>query len=190
MDAINCRFEETDHIYYMDDVPVPSVTGVLKDAGLINTDFFTEWGRSRGSVVHKATEFYDEGDLNEEELDPLVVGYVEAWKKFRREFEFEIHEMEKQMYHPTARFAGTLDRVGLIRGDRAIADIKTGQLTPVVGLQLTGYADLYQAETGNIIQKLFGVQLKENGTYAVKTYILDFAAWRAALTLAHWKREV
>jgi len=187
----NCRFIEESHTYYMDDVPVPSVTQALVDAGIINTEFFTAWGRMRGSAVHKATELYDQDDLNEETLDPAISGYLEAWKRFRREFRLEIEEIELEMYHPGSKYAGTLDRAGVGHNgkDRVIVDIKTGVLTRAVGLQLTGYADLYQEMTGKIVNKIYGVQLKEDGSYRMRMDPLDFATWRGVLAVSQWKNE-
>ena len=187
-DPINCRFDEETHTYFMDDVPVPSVTQALVESGIINTDFFNDWGRWRGSTVHKITQLYDENDLAESSVDPDLVGYLEAWKKFKREFPSEIEGIEVELYHATAKYGGCLDRVGVGQGGNFILDIKTGPLTRAVGLQLTGYADAYESQTGFNILNLYGVQIKEDGTYKMKTYRLEYVAWRAALTVCHWKR--
>ena len=188
-EPINCRFDEASHTYYMDDVPVPSVTQALVESGIINTEFFNDWGRWRGSTVHKITQLYDENDLVEDSVDPDLVGYLDAWKKFKREFAFDIRGIEVELYHSTAKYGGCLDRVGIVaQGGGGILDIKTGPLTRAVGLQLTGYADAYESHTGIAVNHLYGVQIKEDGTYKMKTYGLEFVAWRAALTVCHWRR--
>lgn len=192
-ETVNCRFEEDGHQYFMDDYPVPGVTNAMQDAGVVDTTWFTEWARDRGSKVHKITEYYDEGDLAEESVDPALRGYLEAWKRFRREYEFRIEAIELEVYHPTAMYGGTLDRLGICGKTnvqlKTIVDIKSGPVQRATGLQLTGYADAYQAMTGDFVHKIMGVQLKQDGTYKITPFTLDFMTWRAVLTISNWKRE-
>ena len=37
-----CKLDEKTHLYTIDDKPADGVTSVLKDNGLINTDWYTE----------------------------------------------------------------------------------------------------------------------------------------------------
>jgi hypothetical protein len=48
---------------------LPSVTTILKSVGLIDASFYTIEGRERGSAVHLACEYFDQGDLDEDTLE-------------------------------------------------------------------------------------------------------------------------
>jgi hypothetical protein len=183
------QFEEETHTYTVGDVPVISVTQALVEAGLVDTKWFTDFGRRRGSAVHKAIEFMLDGSLDLNSIDPKISGYLDAYRAFAEDTGFEVLEVERKVWSPTRRYAGTLDQVGDLNHRRAIVDVKTGKLEPATGIQLTGYADAYQEETGLVVSKLIGLQLNVDGTYKMKQYIVDFSTWRAVLQVAWWKRE-
>lgn len=183
------EFDEETHTYTAGDVPVISVTQALGLAGLVDTKFFTDFGRRRGSAVHRAIEFLVDGSLDLNSIDPKISGYLDAYRAFAEDTGFEVLEVERRVWSPTRRFAGTLDQIGNLNGRRAIVDVKTGKLMPVTGLQLTGYADAYQEETKQLVSRLIGLQLNVDGTYRMKQYIVDFSTWRAVLQVAWWKRE-
>lgn len=105
-------FNEADHSYFLDGVRVPSVTGILKAEGFIDDRFFDEWSRDRGSMVHLATHYDDLGELDEDSLDPVIVPYVEAWRRFKRESGFIVEASETGLASRVHRYAGTLDTRG------------------------------------------------------------------------------
>ena len=105
-------FDEERHVYTLDGIVLPSVTGVLKAEGFIDTRFFDEYSRTRGTLVHLATEYDDTGELDEDSLDPVIVPYVEAWRKFKKESGFVVEAVETAMCNKTHRFAGKIDRRG------------------------------------------------------------------------------
>lgn len=184
------KFDERDHTYTLNGVRVMSVTQVLQQAGLVDTRFFTEYGRHRGSTVHRAIQLLAEGDLDPESIDPKIGGYLDAYERFRAETGFEMKEAERVVCSVSGQFAGTLDQIGKFPGNTmSIIDFKTGTLAPATGLQLTGYASAYQEETSHFVDRLVGVQLMINGRYKLKPYIADFSTWKAALQIAWWKRE-
>ena len=57
------QFDEAAHVYTVAGVERPSVTQILKDAGLIDTTWYTDEARQRGRAVHLAAQFLDEDDL-------------------------------------------------------------------------------------------------------------------------------
>jgi hypothetical protein len=191
--AVNCRFDEKDHRYFIDDYPVAGVTNALREAGIVDTTWFTEWARDRGSKVHTLTQFDDEGSLDPESIDPLIAGYLAGWRKFRKEYDFKIDDIELEVYHSTAMYGGTLDRLGWTTYNgityKTIVDIKSGLVVRATGLQLTGYADAYQDMTGEFVGRIMGVQIKQDGTYKQTTFPLDFMTWRAVLQINNWKQE-
>ena len=123
-------FDETAHRYYLDGTPVPNVTRVLEAAGLTNYDFLgalREEYLARGRAVHEATHRDDNHDLAEESVSAEILGFVEAWRRFRRDFGFVPHLIEHKVCNPQYGYAGCIDRVGRIRdGTEFILDIKIG----------------------------------------------------------------
>jgi hypothetical protein len=115
------EFIEEGHIYT--DAPVDgigvryeSVTTILKAEGLIDTRFYDDWSRDRGSMIHLATAYDDRNELDEENLDPVIRPYLEAWQKFRRESGFIPEKIEVPGMSTVYRYAGTPDRIGELPG--------------------------------------------------------------------------
>jgi hypothetical protein len=89
-DASMLVFDETLHRYTLDGEPLPSVTGILQRAGLVDFSqiptFVLAAARERGTKVHRAIHFYNEDDLDVagfRDLFPDYWPYVAAWIKFR-----------------------------------------------------------------------------------------------------------
>jgi hypothetical protein len=111
-----------------------------------------EYARQRGTAVHLATHYDDEGTLDDATVSTAIWPYVLAWRAFKLARKVEILEMEKRRVHSRLKYAGTLDRIALVdlgrRRGKVVLDLKTGDQTGVE-LQLAGYLDLYRDETGN-----------------------------------------
>ena len=185
-----CHFDEDAHLYTIDGAEVISVTQALVESSLIDTTWFTEWARHRGSTVHKALEYKVQGILDEESIDPKIQGYLDAYHRFVDEAGFECLEVERSVWSPTHRFAGTLDQFGTLKGDyTAIVDTKTGALQWQTATQLTGYDDARSQNGDEHADRLVGLQLNADGTYGTKAYPLELLDWRAALRIAWRKRR-
>ena len=109
-------FAAEGHQYTHNGLPLPSVTGILKAEGFIDTAFFDDWSRDRGSMVHLATAYDDAGELDEDTIDPAIAPYIEAWRKFRRESGFVTEASEVSLRSTLYRFAGTIDTIGHFPG--------------------------------------------------------------------------
>ena len=188
VDGHDCFYEDADHRYSIDGVEVISVTQALVSSGIIDTKWFTEWARHRGSTVHKCIEFMVKGTLDLNTVDPRIQGYLDAYQRFLDDTGFKCKAVERQVWSISGRFAGTLDQLGTFGDKTAIVDTKTGALLRPTGLQLTGYASAIQQETGTFVERLVGLQLKQDGTYNMKAYRPEFEAWKACLKVAWWKR--
>jgi len=189
VDGHDCYYDDAGHIYMIDGLEVISVTQALVEASIIDTKWYTEWARHRGSRVHKAIELLVKGTLDTDSLDPRIRGYVDAYERFVDETGFVCLEVERKIWSPHSRFAGTLDQWGVFRGGHtALVDTKTGALQPATGLQLSGYEDGRNQETGEHTDRLLGLQLKVDGYYSIKPYKYQKQDWRAALRVAWWKR--
>lgn len=134
-------FDAEKHLYCWQGAPVPSVTQVLGH-------FLPPWNRDEnaarfGRAVHRACELDDLDDLDESTLDPAVGSYLEHYRRFRRDMRFvpDANGIERKMFNPVLRVAGTCDRTGIFqRGmKRVLVDFKTGSPSVAAGPQTAGY---------------------------------------------------
>lgn len=160
-------FDSQSHTYRVGNQVIISVTQAIKMAGLINNEWFTEESRNRGRIVHLATQFDDEGDLDEATIDPMILPYVEAARKFKADTGFKPELIEQRIYHPTFGYAGTVDRVGTMGKHRVVLDYKSGVVPFWCRLQTAGYSGAM--EHGSQYLR-YGVQLKPDATYKISAY--------------------
>jgi hypothetical protein len=104
------EFQEEGHLY--EGGRLPSTTGILKAEGFIDARFYTEESRTRGTYVHLATHYDDSGELDEGTVDPDIMPYLEAWRKFKAESGFIVERSEVPMKSSLYHYAGTIDRIG------------------------------------------------------------------------------
>jgi len=186
---VSLTFTEEGHEYRFDGVVVPSVTQIIKplyDFGGISAERL-EYASNRGVAVHKATELWDMKDLDESTLDPVIVPYLEAWKRFISENGVEIVGMEQMHFHPVYRYAGQFDRIAIFNGGAWLLDIKaTAALSPAIGVQLAGYGGLIPGT-----ERRGAVQLKPDGTYRLQEYKskTDWPTFLSLLTIFNWRKS-
>jgi hypothetical protein len=177
------RFDPAEHKYFVGKREVPSVTTILKEEGFIDSAWFTESGRQRGSYVHLAVHYHDMNELDEDSLDDTIRPYVEAWKRFKVDTGIVIIESEVPILDPLKRYAGTPDKIVMLDDKQSVLDLKTGIVSPWVRLQLCAYGE------AKGIYRRFAVQLCDDGKYKVHQYIdrQDFGVWNAVLAVYFWK---
>ena len=139
MGAPDFRFDQESHTYWLDGVQIDGVTSMLKDMedlSSIPTEILARKA-ALGTAVHYATELDDQGLLDEDTVHEEVRGYLEGWRLFKREHKVELISIEQNLAHRRMRYAGTVDRVMKVDGERGVWDIKTRlEIPPVVGVQL------------------------------------------------------
>jgi hypothetical protein len=190
-------FDEATHTYRYRGAVVPGVTSVLRP--LMNFDFVDPdvlaANAAFGTAVHKACELDDLGQLDEAALDPALAPYLAGWRKFSRDYRVIWSAIEKKVFHPQLRYAGALDRYGMVltmptengRHVPAMVDIKSGSaLYPSVGPQLAAYHRALNE--ASVTTRRLAVQLKPDGTYFAKWHEdpNDFAVFCSLLTLTNW----
>lgn len=180
-------FDPEMHRFQLDGRPVPSVTQVLKGAGLIDDRWFSEYTANRGQQVHLACQLYDENDLDEETLDPVLAGYLEGWKRFRAETGVEITLIERHVYSVCLQYAGILDRCGFINEESTIIDIKSGAVPWWVGAQMSAYQNTLDPPPKNRL----AVQLTPEGKYNLHWFKdrHDWHIFKCCLEIEHLKRR-
>lgn len=184
------EFDARSHVYMLDGEIVPSVTQLIKLAGLIDDRWFTPEATERGSRVHTICELDDVGLLNTEKVQPAFMPYLAAWRSFRESGRFTIQSIEERVSTKALglAYAGTLDRRGLWDTEPAIVDIKTGDDAPWHGLQLAGYALTFD---GGMRFRRVTVLLRGTGTFKVIDHRdrADVGAWMNLVALEAWKRR-
>lgn len=192
-------YDDGCHLYKLDGLEIPSVTQILKEAGLSSFDNVPEHliqeSRITGKHVHKATELADLDMLDRDSLDPLYLAYLEQWEKFKLDYSFKVRWCELEIYHPILKYAGRIDRIGDIdingKTIRAVVDIKTGIKTKEVAIQLAGYSMLfnYGLDKKSEVKIRVAVYLKPDG-YKVETYTnkTDENIFLSALNITKWKK--
>lgn len=187
------RFDPVGHVYTVGAQRVPSVTQIL--APLVDYSqvprAVLERARQLGQAVHRMTELYDLDDLDMDDLADELRPYLTAWIKFRAETGFVPETIEKRLYHPALRFAGTPDRSGLINRRRAVIDIKKMlYLGPVIGLQLAAYEELFE-KNGTHVEDRYALGLRADGTYRLQPYTdkSDWPVFLSLLTTRNWKEK-
>ncbi|MFA5158725.1 MAG: hypothetical protein WC451_06105 [Patescibacteria group bacterium] len=112
---LNCydvAFEKEGHVYTADGRVYPSITQILSAEGFINTAFYDEWSRDRGSMVHLACHYDITGELDEDSLDDEIRPYLAAFRKFMAESGFKVDKSEVPAINKLYGYAGTPDLVG------------------------------------------------------------------------------
>lgn len=187
------EFDEASHTYYVDGTPKMSVTQIMHIAGIVDDRFFTEFGRWRGSAVHKATQYWDEGDYDRRTSDPVVKPFVADWVAFRKATGFTPTMIEKTFYDPTYDYCGKPDRRGYFLGGKPensneLIDLKTypgGKCPWWTRLQLAAYGRLLDPTR---IFRRYAVVLTGNGAnvqeYPADTYMDDLNDFLACIRVA------
>jgi len=144
------EFDAENHVYYADGNRVISVTQVLDRVGAVESDFFTEAHRIRGTLVHLLMHMNNTGVVPNMKLDGYPKGavdeampYFDQWKRFKKQVRLEIIAAEETVFDPLHRFAGRIDVRGRIGGEEWILDAKSnvsGYLPAWTKWQTAGYA--------------------------------------------------
>lgn len=158
------KYQEEDHKYFWKGEQVPSVTQILEDAGQIDTTWFTQFSRDRGTAAHLAIKLYLAGELDEASVDKHTKPYFSAFKKFMQATKIRVYRFEQMVYSKRYGYAGTFDLYGLMQGKRWVIDFKTGKAFDWVALQLAGYKQAAK-ESGLKPNKRASVELRKDGTF-------------------------
>jgi hypothetical protein len=187
-------FDPATHTYTVNGQVVPSVTQVIRNAGLINFDMvkpdILERKALLGKLVHQACHYYDENDLPEE-LPEEVVERLESYKLFRTETGYKPDCNEVRMIASIhgMKFGMQFDSIGMLHGRLTLVDLKTGaDEHPAWGVQTAAY-ELGLKHT--VKYQRIAVQLKPERKYKVHSYNDpgDAQIFIACLAIANWKRN-
>lgn len=191
-------FDEETHTYRVDGREVPSVTTVLKAAGIGHTDTEGSYripdevmdaARDRGNDIHLACEYLDRGGVDADWDDgepPEWWPYLEAYECFKEDVGFVPDLIEQAVYCSGHDYAGTIDRAGWIGDERVVLDLKSGGggLKAWHPVQLAAYAYALRGERWPLRMVLeLKPQLKRR-PYRIHRFSAATAAWDFKVFLA------
>ena len=171
------QFDEKSHQYSSaEGKKYISVTKAIDLAGLMSDWARDEAAAERGTAVHLATRLYDEKNFSllkihlRETVEMETEGYLEAHILFLKQSRFKVELIEHRVVDELYGYAGTLDRKGILNGQKAIGDLKsskTGRTPLSTAWQTAAYANAYK-RGGRFLR--FGLALHPDGTYNVTLY--------------------
>lgn len=165
--------------------PYPHVTDILTAMVPIDTRWFTDFARDRGTAVHRATELYDQGTLDPTTVGPEVAGRLRAYERFHAECNPDIMTIEERVENHGMRYCGTLDRRMLLDHVEHVIDIKPPGEHPWHRLQVAAYAACYQTRLHRAV-----LHLHDDGSYRLRRYLADREdekVWYAMVRLYYWR---
>jgi hypothetical protein len=192
---MHLEFEPAAHVYRLDGHIVPSVTQVLDEQ-------LTDWSgvpvdvleaaRMFGTHVHTACHLLVRDELEWSSLDPALVPYVEAARRFLDESGMTVLNAELPLASQKMKFAGTLDIRGVMRDAVCVVDWKSTSVMPrTVGPQTAAYDRLYCEQFGGRPAKRYCVQLNPALPNGYKIHKLDnpadWAMFQSALNCWRFK---
>ncbi len=177
--------------YVVDSYRYVSVTEVLSLSGWARYDkidpVVLSRAAKRGSLVHDATEDVDDGTFNASEFREDLIPYIDGYKKFMREHDYEVLESEIVVFNHKHKYAGQLDRICMLDGKKTLLDIKTSaQRKPEWGLQLAGYEMAYGEELERRVALRVGLGFYEIDNY---TNDNDYSRFLEAVSLVNAQRN-
>lgn len=122
------RFNEEKHLYFLDGLPIPSVSEIIKP--LHNKIYKNidrqalEIASDKGVRAHRAIEFISKYGLNN--IDEDIEEYVRAYKKFRLDNpDWELLNSEFRTYNKALLYGLTIDEIYQALEGIIMCDLKT-----------------------------------------------------------------
>lgn len=155
------EFNEEKHEYLLDGVALPSVTTILSE-----TIFESKYEGVDEETLKKAAE---KGTYIHQEIQDYVekgkIGFTEELGNFIEIVKSNnLTNIKSETMTTNKEIAGTIDIIATMGEKRILADIKTTYKLDreYVSWQLSIYADIYEEETGEKIDELYAIWLRDD----------------------------
>lgn len=169
-------FDGDGHIYLLDGERIPCVSDLCRFVSREVYQDTPQWkmdaAAARGTAVHAATEALDK--YGEAEIEDEYLPYLEAYAAFRREHDVSWELIEYASYHPAFLYAGTIDRYGILDGEKTLIDIKTTYTVhkPLCAASLNLYRLILDVR-GYPVDRIEILHLKKDGSYKLIPFEID-----------------
>lgn len=179
-------FLDEPHQYLLDGEALPSVSDLCR---FLHREVYRnapawqmEAAAERGTAVHAAAEALDKA--GSAQISDEYLPYLQAYLAFLRDYSPSWQLVEQPLYHPEDRYAGTIDRYGLLDGLHALVDVKTTYTVhkPLCAAQLNLYRRMLLSR-GYPVDRLYILHLRRDGTYKLCPFPVDDALPLSLLTL-------
>lgn len=177
------KFNEKNHTYWLYGTRIPSVSELMRplsDSMYKGIDAeILDLAAARGSAVHEAIENFAKYGIEDCETEHR--GYFDGFLAWVKENRVEILASETMAYNRVYRYAGTLDLICNVRGERWLVDVKTtAQVNRMLtSVQLEAYEEAL-ASHGIAVDRKAVLHLKKTGKHQV--HITDKASGAEAWT--------
>lgn len=173
------EYSDTDHGYWIDGSRVMGVTEILSRAGYIDSRWFDDLSRWRGSEIHRLVMLLDQnGKLDMRTVCIELRGYVRGWQQYKLDSHIIGFEaIEQKVFAISEKYAGRLDRAypiilldGGLKTISELTDLKTNKQG-----YIADWTRLQTAAYGHALRPGFwwprkAVCLRPNGTYKCAIY--------------------
>lgn len=132
------------------------VTDIIRDCGIVDTTYFTQEARDRGTAVHKAIALLEKGQLDPEWLrraDEKIQARMVGWMNWRQDMpHWQLLRQEFEVTHPRYGYVGHPDVLAHNTREefQAVIDMKPPGESDWHGLQLAGYQAAIKASWGEM----------------------------------------
>lgn len=165
---------ELTHEYTRGDRHIPGVSHLLREAGAINADWFSDEAAQRGQAVHLAAQYIMQDDLDRDSVDPRITGYIAAIDKFMNQTGYSPIESEFIVEHKRFGYCGRCDGRGRMVVNGVLREVyldwKTGAKLAWHRLQTAAYVGAHTQSDGIILHPRVCVYLKNTAKYALEIH--------------------
>lgn len=198
------------HEYTLDGYRVPGLTSIIARAGVSNYDNVPQAvmkaASAMGTKIHQYTQWYDEGDLDLDELKPYPSYFnrVTGWVQFREDWQFKAQIRETPMVvkynsmvygmKPDCFGVGNFGAGGTPL--ESTVEIKcTAEIEPSAQLQTAGQALPLKSEEnplpGRVVCQLLDTANQQGKFYNIEFFkeSTDERIFLAILALDYWKKN-
>lgn len=185
-------FDAKAHRYYLNGKQIPSVTQIIKGAGLMPDYSHRDMSAAEyGTLVHNAVADLITG--KPVSVDPFVECAVMGFKAWQKLYNPQFILCEKLGVSEKYGYAGTCDIGAIIGKNKWLMDFKTGDYSPWHIVQLSAYNEIFRAEKFTKFAALY-LDPIEAGKFTFKefkrTEILGgFSVFLNALNINKWKNN-
>lgn len=181
-------FREEDHTYWKDGVRIPgfheAYDFLVPTKKFYKNPSYYAW---RGKSVHKATALHDTDSLDFDTLDFEIRPFFGAYVRFLNDHETIWLAAEEFVFHPVLRYAGIMDRYGMLDDQMCVLDIKCGvPVPPLHAMQLCAYSMCLP----EVVPHWYVLYLSDKGTYKLKDVYDETLrdVWAGAMRLYWWRK--
>ncbi len=187
-----------DHTYWDGPVEYPSVTRILRAAGIYQVNPFAEQERyqKRGKAVHIGADLVTLGQWDPETTHPEVRGRIQAAANFVEAFGFVRQYGEQVVWDVDNRYAGRFDVGGIVTrmehaGKAVLVDWKSGDPPPGVEVQLALYERAAMLMLDATFSERWAVWLRDDGSFRIQqcNHPASLSVGLGAVWIYHWKKN-